>query len=199
MVKKLLIFTIYLLFPQIFTSAANTTLISLSICDAIEKFYTKYSRNVDIIDYSGSQSELVGKIMENLNNSMTVTVHKRQSLRKWRSRLRSQSVLIFDNFQSLNDFNRADPIRINFINPVRLLVYCKNATKLEISKLKTNLVIPPYYYFIVPGNDTKIELFTFENRNDLEVCHENQTLIKINEFSSTNLIWLIRLTLDLTN
>ncbi|KAL7013534.1 hypothetical protein ACKWTF_015450 [Chironomus riparius] len=165
---------------------ANTTLISQSICDAIEKFYSIYSRNVDIIDFNGSQSELIGEILRNLNNSMTVTVYKMNNSRKV---IESQTILLFDKFDSLNNFNMQDAIDIKFINPIRLLVYCVNSSELEISSLKTDLVTPPYYYFLIIGNSSKINLWTFENQKDLLVCHENQTLVKINEFSSSSLTW----------
>lgn len=60
-----------------------------------------------------------------------------------------------------------------------------------ISRIKSDLVIPPYYYFIIfDKNEDKFELFTFENRNDLKYCHEIQQLIKINEFSSTISKWM---------
>ena len=68
------------LLSKILNSVGNTTLLSLSICDVIEKFYSKFSRNIDIIDINGSQSELVGKILENLNNSMTVNAIRRKPL-----------------------------------------------------------------------------------------------------------------------
>ncbi|CAG9811245.1 unnamed protein product [Chironomus riparius] len=171
---------------KVLATIPSTTLISLSICGIIEKFYSIYSRNVDIIDFNGSQSELVGEILRNLNNSMTVTVYKLHGSRRI---VENQTILLFDNFASLNDFNNADQIDIKYINPIRLLVYCVNTSEFEISRLKTDLVIPPYYYFLTFGSNSRINLWTFENRNDLEVCHEIQTLIKINEFSTTNLSW----------
>ncbi|XP_070504246.1 uncharacterized protein [Chironomus tepperi] len=86
----------------------------------------------------------------------------------------------------------ADEINIKFLNPIRLLVYCVNTSKSDINSINTKLVIPPYYYFIISnGDDTSLELYTFENLADLKYCIENQTLIKINEFSSIDLKWTI--------
>ena len=51
----------------------NISAISIAICEIIDKFYAKYSQNLDIIDFDGSNSELVGHIMKNVNNSMTLT------------------------------------------------------------------------------------------------------------------------------
>jgi len=191
--KLQIIFSLaFLLLNHQIASEVNITQISLSICEAIEKFYSKYSRNVDIIDFNGSQGELIGKILGNLNNSMTVTVYRKPISIKFIGRIKNQTILLFDNFQIFNEFNKLDPINMKFLNPIRLLVYCVNTSEMEISSLKTDLVIPPYYYFIIPRrNDSNIELWTFENRDDLENCHENQTLIKINEFSSTKLQWTV--------
>ncbi|KAL7013005.1 hypothetical protein ACKWTF_015144 [Chironomus riparius] len=61
-----------------------------------------------------------------------------------------------------------------------------------LSMLRTDLVIPPHYYFIIFDNlDQKFKLFTYENRKDLKMCHENQQLLQINEFSYDNLQWTI--------
>jgi len=189
---QIIIVLTFLLFDNQIASEVNITQISLSICEAIEKFYSKYSRNVDIIDFSGSQGEVIGKVLGNLNNSMTVTVYRKHSSIIFLESIKNQTILLFDNFQIFNEFNKVDPINIKFINPIRLLVYCVNTSEVEISSLKTDLVIPPYYYFIIPRrNDSHIELWTFENRDDLENCHENQTLIKINEFSSKKLQWTV--------
>lgn len=73
---------------------------------------------------------------------------------------------------------------------MRLLVYCQDVTEQDLMSLNTFLVIPPYYYFIVINkNYQQINLFTYENRQDLTICHESQQLIQINQFSSTELNW----------
>jgi len=169
-----------------FTNSQNISTLGISICEIIDKFYSKHSQNVDIISFGRSQGKLVSKIMENLDNSMTVTVKKQNLVKK----LEGQSILLFNNFWHFVNFNSMDSVDFRYINPVRFLVYCKNATTLMLSMLKTDLVIPPFYYFIIfDNNDDKLKLYTFENRNDIELCHESQQLIKINEFSSTTLKW----------
>jgi len=64
----ILLFCIKLILTQ------NISVLSIGICEIIEKFYTKYSRNLDIIDFGGAHSELVGQIMKNANNSMAITL-----------------------------------------------------------------------------------------------------------------------------
>ena len=123
--------------------------------------------------------------MENLNNSMTVTLIKKQN---WTKELTNQSILIFDNFLDFVKFNNANLLHIKYINPIRLIVYILYINERMISLLKTNLVTPPFYYFII--FDRNINLYTFENRKDLTFCHESQRLIKINEFSVTSLKWI---------
>ena len=88
-------------------------------------------------------------------------------------------------------FNYQDLVKIEYIYPLRLLVYCVNLTLTDISRLETKLVIPPYYYFIVIDQiDNKIKLFTFENLKNLTYCHERQESIQINEFSSSKHDWI---------
>lgn len=169
----------------------NTSIISIAICEIIRNFYTKYSRNVDIIDFGGSQGELVEKIMKNLNNSMTVTLKKLHNSQVWTNRLKNQSILLFSNFEDFDNFNKKDLIELEYIYPIRFLVYCKNVEEFELSKLKTDLVIVPYYYFIIQDQiNDKLKLFTFENRNDLQYCHELQRLVPINEFSVKSQNWI---------
>jgi len=183
-----IIFSVLLLTKS--ANSQNLSLISFSVCEIIKEFYTKYSRNVDIIDFGGSQGKLIGKIMENLNNSMTVTVRNTKEPKNWNQKLENQTILLFDKFQDLVDFNLNGLMMMKFINPIRFTIYCKNATKFDISKLKTDLVIPPYYYFIIlDTKDMQLKLFTFENRDDLEDCHEIQKLIEINKFSATHHKW----------
>jgi hypothetical protein len=165
-------------------SCQNISLISISICGIIEEFYTKYSRNVDIIDFGSSQSELVDKIMENLNDSMTVTIKRIQHPQNYTKKLVNQSILLFSNFQDFDDFNQKDLMEMQYINPIRFTIYCQNATSFEIANLMTDLVIPPYYYFIIFDSDDKqLKLFTFENLDDLYMCHESQKLVEVNIFS----------------
>jgi len=99
--KKMKIKEIFLLF--LLTRQGdlhNITILSISICEIIENFYTKYSRNVDIIDIGGSQGDLVGKIMENLNNSMTVTLQKTPQ-KPSHFIVENPSILLFKNFSSV--------------------------------------------------------------------------------------------------
>lgn len=172
-------------------SSAVPSLLIHSICDIIEKFYSKYARDVDIVDYGGAQGDLVDGIMKNLNDSMTVNLKRIYGMSRQKE-VSNQSILLFSNFKDLYYYNEKVSFSIGFIKLIRILVYCVNVTLSEISMLRTDLVIPPYYYFLVTGsNRTKIRLFTFENRNDLKICHENQTLIKANEFSSETLKWTV--------
>ena len=98
--------------------------------------------------------------------------------------------MIFNYFSDLNEFNEKDLIDIKYINPIRILVYCQNITDLDLRDLRTNLKIPPFYYFLILNqNDKSLKLFTFENRDDLQICHEIQQLKEINEFSSNTQKW----------
>jgi hypothetical protein len=170
----------------------NISLISISIRKVIEEFYTKYSRNVDIIDFGGDQTDLVNKIMENLNDSMTVTIKMSKEPQNWNKKLVNQSILLFSNFQDLIKFNLKDLMDMQFINPIRFTIYCQNATTFEISSIKTDLVIPPYYYFIIyDPDDKRLKLLTFENLESLQHCHEIQKLIEINIFSAKLQKWTL--------
>ncbi|CAG9811424.1 unnamed protein product [Chironomus riparius] len=126
--------------------------------------------------------------MENLNNSMTVTLINIQDPQNRIKKLEDQTILLFDDFAKFENFNYKDLLNLKYINPVRLLVYVVNGSKSAFSSIKTDLVIPPFYYFIIL--DTKINLYTFENRNDLTYCHESQRLIKFNEFSTKSSKWI---------
>lgn len=171
-------------------SSVHSQNISISICEIIENVYTKISISVDIIDFGGKQGKLIGEIMKNLNNSMAVKVKKIEVPQKWTQKLSTQSILLFDKFLDFYEFNNKDLIEMRYINPIRILIYCENTTQMEISSIKTDLVIPPYYYFIIFDKYTsEISLYTFENLLDVFYCHESQRLIKINKFTSTTSKW----------
>ena len=119
---------------------------------------------------------------------MTVTIIKIQNPKNWTKKLKNQSILLFDDFRTFKNFNNKDLLDIKYINPIRLLVFVVNSNESAISSIKTDLVSPPFYYFII--FDRNINLYTFENRNDLTSCHESQRLIKINEFSTNSLKWI---------
>lgn len=181
---------ILILFRTIPANSQNISTLSTAICEIIDKFYSKYSKNVDIIDFRRLQGDLVRKIMENSNNYLTMTVKNVKSPQTWTKKLENQSILLFNNIIDLTIFNNKDLIRMRFLNPIRFLVYCSNATAAMIAMLKTNLVIPPYYYFIIFDKiDKKFKLFTFENRKGLKYCHESQQLMQINEFSEALQKW----------
>jgi hypothetical protein len=145
---------------------------------------------IDIIDFGGKQGDIIADIMKNVNNSMIVKLHKIDNPEKWSQKLSKQSILLFEKFLDFADFNNKDLMETKYVNPIRLLVYCQNASRDEIASIKTNLVIPPYYYFVVYDKYVdKITLHTFENLIGLDYCHEGQQLVKINEFSSTTSQW----------
>ncbi|CAG9811075.1 unnamed protein product [Chironomus riparius] len=179
-----------ILFLTKLTTSQDTTILSIAIGEIIEEFYSKYSKNVDIIDFRGLQGDLIGKIMKKSNNSLTLTLAKVNNPLKFTKKLESQSILLFNHILDLNLFNKKDLIRLRYINPIRFLVYCQNATKQMLTILKTNLVIPPHFYFIIFDNsDQKFKLFTYENRKELKFCHESQRVVQINEFSEKTLQW----------
>lgn len=72
-VLKVLIIESYLIFHAKLTSSVEISTLSLSVNEIIDEFYSKNSRNVDFIDFGGTQGDLVEKIMENLDNSITLT------------------------------------------------------------------------------------------------------------------------------
>lgn len=116
---KLLSFsTIFIIIFSKSTNSQISSVLSITICEIIRNFYTKYSRNVDIIDFGGSHSELISKIMENLNNSMTLTLNKSKEPQKWTIKLKDQSILLFNNFKDFDNFNNKDLIEIEFLNPI---------------------------------------------------------------------------------
>ncbi|KAL7011710.1 hypothetical protein ACKWTF_014395 [Chironomus riparius] len=123
------------------TSSQNISVVGISICQIIEEFYTKYSKNIEIIDFGGFQGQLIEKIMENLNNSITVTSHKVDEPSMWIHKLSMQSILLFYDFQDLFDFNLKDLVQMQFNNPIRFTIYCQNASEFYYSRLKTDFVI----------------------------------------------------------
>ncbi|CAG9811426.1 unnamed protein product [Chironomus riparius] len=171
----------------------NITLLSISICEIIENFYSKYSKNVDIINIGGTQDELVGEIMKNINSSMAVTLISVPNILKWNTKLEHQSILLFDYFEYFDWFTNHDFVEMRYINSFRFVVYCPFATYYNISNLTSDNNIAPLYYIIVFDQDKNIfKLLTFENRNDLEACHERQRLMEINEFTTDTQKWLTK-------
>ena len=171
-------------------NSQNVSLISTSICEIIEQFYTKYSRNIEIIDFSRSQGQLVTEITQNLNNLISVTVQKADDLQNWDETVTKQSILLFENFWDLNTYNEKDLFKVENLRPLKILVYCQNITEWDLVDLKTDLLIPHYFYFLISSeNDQNLKLFTFDNRDDLIICHEIQQLQEINEFSLKTHNW----------
>lgn len=169
-------------------STALIPALTSAMVEILENFYSKYSRNLTIIDFGG-QKDLVNSIAMNLNYSVPISLMTGDE--NWTKDIINQAVLLFDNFKDLNRFNKKDLFHLDFLNPIRLLVYCENCRAKDLSRLDTVLVIPPYYYFVVVHKARKkIELFTFENLKNLKICHESQRLIKVNRFSSEKGKWL---------
>jgi len=179
------IYSVNLVYPQ------DNSGLSIAICEIIEKFYTEYSRNIDIVDFGGSHDELVNEIMKNINNSIAVTVQKRNYWKQWTKTIQNQSIYLFNNFQDLSDFNSLKSIYIRYLNPIRIIVYYTNASAFEIATLNTNLVIIPLYYFIIPDqNDETIKLYTFDNNKNFVMCTEKLRLYEVNEFSTKDRKWV---------
>lgn len=129
--------------------------------------------------------------MKNIQSSVTVKLQKTNGPQKWTKILQKQSILLFKDFESLNYFNFLDLVRVEYLYPLRLLIYCINLTIADILSLETKLISPPYYYFIIFDKiDGKIKLFTFENLNELKYCDETQQAVQINEFSASKLDWI---------
>lgn len=146
-----------IMMSKLLIPAAQTNLLSISICKVIEHFYVHYSNHIDIIDFDGTQGHLINEVIKNTQSSISVKLFKVNSPQKWTKPLQTQSILFFETFESLNNFNNFDLVRIDFLYPLRLLVYCVNLTAAKLSKLTTKLVIPPYYYFIILNqNNQKI-------------------------------------------
>ena len=120
-------------------NSQNVSLISTSICEIIEQFFTKHSRNVEIIDFSRSQGQLVTEITQNLNNLITVTVQKFESIHFLPKSITIQSILLFENFWDLNEFNEKNLFKDENLSPIRILVYC-NITLWDLVDLNTNLI-----------------------------------------------------------
>lgn len=79
---------------------------------------------------------------------------------------------------------------MRYLNPIRLIVYYPNAKANEILRIRTDTFIAHYYYFIITIQQLNIlTLWTFDNRNDLKLCIEDQQLIFINQFSTFHLKW----------
>ena len=148
---KFLIFLsiLLVLFATKLVHSQNISTISIGICEIIKKFYTKYSRNLDIIDFGGTQSELVGQIMKNVNDSMTLAVQSRVNWDKWNRHIENQSILLFENFQNLSHFTNKDLLLMRYLYPIRLIVYYPNIEIRELWKLRTDTFTAHYYYFIV--------------------------------------------------
>jgi len=188
---KFLIIIIFTFVSIKVTYSQNITILGIAISEIIENSYTKYSKNVDIINPGGKQLDLVGEILKNLNNSITVTLVTKPHSHFWQKRLKDQTILLFDDFKHFKWFTRVDFVELRYINPFRFVVYCKNLLSQDIIKLKTLSNIAPLYYIITfDEKDEIFKLFTFENLDDIKICHEKQKVIKINEFSAENTKWL---------
>lgn len=188
-------FTMALLFfPITFANSENVTQLSISICEIIENFYSKYSKNVDVIDFGGLQGDLVGKIMENHNNSITVTLTTTKNPQNWSKRLQSQSILLFNNFTNFANFNEKNLEKIQFINRVRFTIYCQNMTEWDLTTIDSSLSTVSYCYFIIFNKiENKLKLYTFENSNETRThCHNTQQLIQSNEFDAKSQKWKIQ-------
>lgn len=184
-----LIFQFLIFIPVKLASFENISLLSISIVEIIEEFYSKYSKNIEIINFGEFQGELVTKIGQNLNNLIAVTIMNIANPQNWTKNITTQTILLFKNFSDLNIFNNKDLFETS---KIKILVYCQNVTELELSMLETALMIPHHYFFIFHSNENEnLQLLTFENRKDLQICHESQQLIKINEFSSKTQKWTV--------
>ena len=170
----------------------NISVISIGICEIIENFYTKYSRNLDIIDFGGTNDELIGQIMKNVNSSMAITIQTRINWKKCNKKIENQSILLFESFKNLSYFTDRDLMFMQYLNPIRLIVYYPNADVYDIFTLRTDTWILHYFYFIATSQELNtMTLWTFNNQNDINLCTENQNLGYINEFSSIHLKWKI--------
>jgi len=178
------IYSVNLVYPK------DNSMLSIAICEIIEKFYKEYSRNIDIVEIGGSHDELISEIMKNINNSIAVTVQKRKYWKQWTHAIQNQSIYLFNNFQDLSEFSILKPIDIRYLNPIRIIAYYTNASASEIASLNTNLLIIPLYYFIIPDqNDEKLKLYTFNN--NLAICTEKLRLYEVNEFSIKDRKWVL--------
>ena len=103
---------------QLLASASITTFLSHSICKVIEHFYIKFTNNIDIIDFDGTQGELITEVVQNIQDSITVQLFKVENQYKWTQKLQRQSILFFKNFNSLKYFNGRDLVQIDYMYPL---------------------------------------------------------------------------------
>jgi len=173
------------------SQSEDLSTLSIAICEIIDKFYTKYSRNLDIVDFGGSNENLVGQIIKNNKALMPMTIEKRGTeWRRWLNKISNQSILLFRNFENFTHFHETYLIEMLYSNPIKFLVYFPNGTEFDLSMILAYYKLTPFLYFLViDKNDMKIKLYTFDNDDHVDMCIEYLKLYQINEFSSTNLKW----------
>jgi len=174
------------------SKSQDLSTLSIAICEVIENFYSKYTRNLVIVDFGGSNNDLIGQIMENNKALLPITIEgEGMELRRRLNKTSNQSILLFRNFQNFLDFNENYLIEMRFFNPIKFLIYFQNGTAFDISMIHAYYKLTQFLYFIVfDKNDKQIKLYTFDNDDHVDMCREYLKLYKINEFSSTTLKWI---------
>lgn len=165
----------------------NITILGIAICEIIENFYTKYSRNVDIVDIGGSQGDLVGKIMENLNNSMTVTLQKTpQEPSHWI--VENPSIFLFKNFSSVLDYWPYLHYYRLYTKDTWFLFYIQNVSLLNFIDFKYMRALTQYYLFL--NNDNKYSIHAYvNNAGKNRKCFSDLSFVIINTFNTDTLKW----------
>jgi len=88
------------------SKSQDLSTLSIAICEVIENFYSKYTRNLVIVDFGGSNNDLIGQIMENNKALLPIAIERRgMEWTRWLHKIGSQSVMLFRNFQNFMDFN----------------------------------------------------------------------------------------------
>ena len=179
------IFLLFLLTSQV--DLQNITILSISICEIIENFYTKYSRNVDIVDIGGSHGDLVNKIMENLNNSMTVKIQRTpQNPSHWITE--NPSIFLFQNMSSVLDYWTYIHYYRLYTKETWFLFYIHNVTLIDFIDFAYMRALSHYFLFL--KNDNKYSIYVYvNNARKSYKCFSDLSFVNINTFNPDTLKW----------
>ncbi|CAG9811423.1 unnamed protein product [Chironomus riparius] len=169
------------------SNPVNTTLLSIAICEIIENAYAKHARNVEIGDLGGTQSELVGKIIENVKDSMTVTLETNLRPSPWL--LENLEILLFRNYSDFWNYSAKFLLRETYSIDVGFLVYIQDVS---IDDFRRSNWLRPYTIFYLLRNRMTYSIYTYVNnpyRND--ECFKDLDLMHLNQFDPKSLKWIL--------
>ena len=190
--KRSICLALFLLFYHlhpVVVEKAQTSKIAYAVYIILEQYLAKNSWTVDLIGFgvgNGESQNLINKILQINNNSVSLSVSVGGAQRPWKNRLNTSSILTFD---SLQDFEKVrDNITWQSHTSKRFqhLVNIPNVTIADLEKNSDGFSIDNVN-FLTQRNQNSIELVTsfMYTKNK---CRSNQFFI-INQFNSNAMEW----------